>query len=80
MIIGTEVSITIYCALGVCVFTVYLAYDMKTIIGGGKVQISPDEYVLAVVEEQHKNRFFIILNCPFWPSVRKILHYAFMPL
>ena len=52
-IMQTEIMVTVYCALGVCAFTVYLAYDMKLVIGGGRVQLSPDDYIIAVVQEEH---------------------------
>ncbi|XP_050529996.1 protein lifeguard 3-like [Daktulosphaira vitifoliae] len=36
-------------AVGVFVFSIYLAYDTQLIMGGRKEEISPAEYVLAVV-------------------------------
>ena len=39
-----------YCGLGVVCFTVYLAFDTKLIMGGGRFELSPDDYIEAVVQ------------------------------
>ena len=42
--------IAVYCGVGVVIFTVYLAYDTKMIMGGGRIELSPDDWILAVVQ------------------------------
>jgi len=39
-----------YCGLGVMAFTLYLAFDTKMIMGGGRFELSPDDYIEAVVQ------------------------------
>ncbi|CAG5098878.1 Oidioi.mRNA.OKI2018_I69.XSR.g16054.t2.cds [Oikopleura dioica] len=46
----SETSYAIYCGFGVMLFTFYLAYDTKTILGGGRMEIGPDDYIVAVVQ------------------------------
>lgn len=41
---------TFYCSLGVAAAALFLAFDTKMIMGGGRIELSPDEWVLAVVE------------------------------
>ena len=41
---------TVYCAMGVIAFTVYLAFDTKLIMGGGRFEYGPDDYIEAVVQ------------------------------
>jgi len=49
-IIGTETAVTIYCAIGVVIFTIYLAYDTKMIMGGGRIELGPDDWIIGVVQ------------------------------
>jgi len=46
----SNTTYTVYCGFGVMLFTFYLAYDTKTILGGGRMQIGPDDYIVAVVQ------------------------------
>ncbi|OTF81968.1 glutamate receptor, ionotropic, N-methyl D-aspartate-associated protein 1-like protein [Euroglyphus maynei] len=39
----------IYAAIGVAIFTIYLAIDTQAIIGGRELEISTEEYILAVI-------------------------------
>lgn len=41
---------TAYCGMGVVCFTLYLAFDTKMIMGGGRFQLDPDDYIVAVVQ------------------------------
>jgi len=41
---------TFYCSLGVAAAALFLAFDTKMIMGGGRIELSPDEWVVAVVE------------------------------
>jgi len=50
LIFNTPVLHTVYCGLGVMVFTLYLAYDTKTIVGGGRHELGPDDWIIGVVE------------------------------
>ncbi|VVC33845.1 Hypothetical protein CINCED_3A013179 [Cinara cedri] len=36
-------------AVGVFIFSIFLAYNTQMVLGGGKYEITPDEYILAVV-------------------------------
>jgi len=47
---GSSVAITVYCAIGVVAFTIYLAFDTKMIMGGGRLELSPDDWIVAVVQ------------------------------
>jgi len=49
-IIGTETAVTVYCAIGVVIFTIYLAYDTKMIMGGGRIELGPDDWIIGVVQ------------------------------
>jgi len=49
-IFRTPAMLTFYCSLGVAVWTLYLAYDTRQIVGGGKHELNPEDYILAVVE------------------------------
>ena len=42
---------TFVAGFGVCAFTFYLAYDLKTLFGGGKIDLAPDDYIIAVVQD-----------------------------
>jgi len=50
MLTGSDAAIAAYCGVGVVIFTVYLAYDTKMIMGGGRMELSPDDWILAVVQ------------------------------
>merc|ERR1712066_19128 len=41
---------TAYCGMGVVCFALYLAFDTKMIMGGGRIQLSPDDYIEATVQ------------------------------
>jgi len=49
---GVNVSAlhAVYCGFGVMCFTVYLAFDTKLIMGGGRFELTPDDYIEAVVQ------------------------------
>merc|ERR1712168_531549 len=47
---GSDAAIAAYCGVGVVIFTIYLAYDTKLIMGGGRMELSPDDWILAVVQ------------------------------
>lgn len=40
---------TIYCAIGVILFSVYIVYDTQLIVGGKKHELSIDEYIFAAL-------------------------------
>jgi len=50
LVVGGSTTKAVYCGFGVMLFTFYLAYDTKTIIGGGRMEIGPDDYIVAVVQ------------------------------
>ena len=39
----------LYCLFGVILFGFYLLIDTQLICGGGRVQVSPEHYILAVI-------------------------------
>merc|ERR1711935_856447 len=47
---GSPAMIAVYCGVGVVIFTIYLAYDTKMIMGGGRIELSPDDWIFAVVQ------------------------------
>lgn len=49
LIIGIAWNQTLYGCIGVTIFTIYLAVDLKMMIGGGKFQYGEDDYVLAAI-------------------------------
>ena len=75
LIFNTPVLHTVYCGLGVVVFTLYLAYgnflqtrrtshncissDTKTIVGGGRHELGPDDWIIGVVEEPTLKYIFL---------------------
>ena len=52
---GSDAAIAAYCGVGVVIFTVYLAYDTKLIMGGGRLELSPDDWILAVVQVRNSS-------------------------
>jgi len=50
IIFRTSATMTVYAALGVVIFTVYLAFDTKMIMGGGRFELGPDDWIVAVVQ------------------------------
>lgn len=56
-IIGVSWNQTLIGVIGVTIFTVYLAVDLKMMLGGGRYQYGEDEYVLAAL-----NIFLDIIN------------------
>lgn len=46
---STYMSKTLYAGIGVTIFTLFLAIDLKMMLGGGKYQYSEDDYVLAAI-------------------------------
>jgi len=49
MIFGVSWNRTLYGCIGVAIFMVFLAVDLKMMLGGGKYQYSEDDYVLAAI-------------------------------
>lgn len=47
---GIKILSLVYAGIGVVCFTIYLAFDTKMIMGGGRLEMSPDEYIVAVVQ------------------------------
>ncbi|CAG5075996.1 Similar to Tmbim1: Protein lifeguard 3 (Mus musculus) [Cotesia congregata] len=45
-----SVAITIFGAIGALIFSLYLYFDVQTIMGGRKIQISPDEVIFATTQ------------------------------
>ncbi|KAH0555062.1 hypothetical protein KQX54_015020 [Cotesia glomerata] len=45
-----SVAITIFGAIGALIFSLYLYFDVQTIMGGRKIQISPDEIIFATTQ------------------------------
>ncbi|XP_034937618.1 protein lifeguard 3-like [Chelonus insularis] len=52
VLIYTEISIlmVIFGALGALIFSLYLYFDIQTIMGGRKIQLSPDEIIFATTQ------------------------------
>ncbi|XP_035215340.1 protein lifeguard 3-like isoform X3 [Stegodyphus dumicola] len=48
--IPTRTMVMVYAGLGATVFTLYLAYDTQLILGGRKYELSPEEYIMAVIQ------------------------------
>lgn len=48
-IIGVAWSRTLYASIGVTIFTIFLAVDLKMITGGGKYELGEDDYVLGAI-------------------------------
>jgi protein lifeguard len=40
---------TVYAALGAFLFSAYLVYDIQLVMGGKRVEISTDEYIIAAL-------------------------------
>jgi len=57
MIVGFQFNRFVYAGIGTTIFTIYLAVDLKMMVGGGRYQYSEDEYVLAAI-----NIFLDIIN------------------
>ncbi|XP_057653130.1 protein lifeguard 3-like [Diorhabda carinulata] len=49
LITGSETMYLVYAFLCVLLFTVYLLYDTQQILGGGRVALSPEEYILGAL-------------------------------
>ncbi|XP_035215339.1 protein lifeguard 3-like isoform X2 [Stegodyphus dumicola] len=47
---STKTMVMVYAGLGATVFTLYLAYDTQLILGGRKYELSPEEYIMAVIQ------------------------------
>lgn len=45
----TSTSQTLYCSLGIFVFGIYLVIDTQLIVGGRKMALSIDDYVIAAL-------------------------------
>ena len=56
-LMGVQWDRTLYCCIGVTIFTIFLAIDLKLVLGGGKYQYTEDDYVLASL-----NIYLDILN------------------
>jgi len=48
-IIGLAWSRTLYASIGVTIFTIFLAVDLKMITGGGKYELGEDDYILGAI-------------------------------
>lgn len=46
----SDTAVICYSVLGVCAFTFYLAFDTRMLIGGGRFQYGPDDWIEAVVQ------------------------------
>lgn len=57
LIIGWRWDSVLKGVIGATIFTIYLAIDLKMMVGGGRFQYSEDEYVLAAI-----NIFMDIIN------------------
>lgn len=49
MFLPFPIARTIYCCLGILVFSFYLIYDTQLIMGNGELRLSIDEYVFAAL-------------------------------
>jgi FtsH-binding integral membrane protein len=47
--IRVKIAYIVYCAIGVVIFILFLAYDTQLITGGKKYSISPEEYILGSI-------------------------------
>jgi len=56
-IVGSPWLNFVYSCLGVILFTIFLAVDLKMIMGGGKYEVHPDEFVFGAV-----NLYLDIIN------------------
>jgi len=45
----TEAMVIVYAAIGVTFFTIFLAIDTKLVLGGGKYEYGPDDYIFAAL-------------------------------
>ncbi|XP_075590194.1 protein lifeguard 1 [Dermatophagoides farinae] len=64
MFIQNRTTQIIYAAIGVVIFTIYLAIDTQAIMGGREIEISPEEYIMAVIQLYINivNLFILILR------------------
>jgi len=45
-----DVAYIFYMSLMVAFVTLFLAWDTKVLMGGGRLQLSPDDYIIAVIQ------------------------------
>lgn len=48
-LVGVSWNQTAYCGIGVTIFTIFLAIDLKLVMGGGKYELSEDDYVMGAI-------------------------------
>lgn len=48
-LVGVQWNMTLYCGIGVTIFTIFLAIDLKLVMGGGKYSLSEDDYVMGAI-------------------------------